>query len=457
VAPASPPDGPLLTLAAAIDQAQVGNLDLKVANERKTQAHESVRKVYAAYLPQLSLGANYTLNSSESVISLPTGYDIRDVGTPQGKPFDPSKPVGLGNSPGAQTNLVLFPSAVTTATIQPYNQVSGQIQLSQILVAPVLWPAIQNAHLTEEYATVSIEVARREILFGVAQLYFACAGLQQAIAVDQKILALNREHEHDAQVKFNAGYAPKLLLVRAQIDTARAEQDLKRAQIAYKNVKVQLSVLLNREPDFEVETPPDPAAVATGAEAFDRASKDRVDIQAADMQATMAHKFLDVVWQRYLPTLSLSAYFRESNYSGFSTHAWSAAASLNLNWVLYDGGLREATIRSDQSQIVEADIEAQQVRAKVRGEVQKALLDLESALANREKSVEQRRLAQENMELVRVNSVAGKATSVEFADASSALESAELGFVAESLNVSVARLALARAQGAFNPAVPGSK
>jgi len=73
----------------------------------------------------------------------------------------------------------MVPSSLIEATIQPLNQLGAQAQLSQAIIAPALWPAIRAAYLGEEVAKLNVENARREVLFGAAQLYYGAAALKK--------------------------------------------------------------------------------------------------------------------------------------------------------------------------------------------------------------------------------------------------------------------------------------
>jgi len=103
------------------------------------------------------------------------------------------------------------------------------------------------------------------------------------------------------------------------------------------------------------------------------------------------------------------------------------------------------------SAYAEADAAKRSAEARARDEIRRARLNLESARSNRVKAEEQERLARENAQLVKVSFDAGTATYLEVADAATALRSAELGRVAETLNARLAVLQLAKAVGAFDP------
>ena len=85
------------------------------------------------------------------------------------------------------------------------------------LSLPALCLAIKSARIAEDVAAFGVEAARREILFGAAQLYFGAAGLKQAVSVQERLLAVQVAREKDAEVGFNAGAQPKVALLRDRL------------------------------------------------------------------------------------------------------------------------------------------------------------------------------------------------------------------------------------------------
>ncbi len=442
---------PVLTLEQAFQQAQESNLDLQVARARLTQADEISRKVWSGYLPQLSLSGNYTYNSDEAVIGLPTGYFIRDVGTTQGQP-----PAG-GEVPGAPTTLIQVPSGFLETEIQKKHMFNGTAQLTQGLIVPQLWPAFRNANLAERAAELSVENARREILFATAQLYYAAEGLREAVGVQERLLEVNRQHEADAETRFQVGTVNKVALLRAQIERTKSEQDLLRTRNAYASAKIALATLLNRPADFEVTRPTEPAPVGSPEELLKSAPENRPDVLAALTNLELAQGQKTATWYKYAPSLTGFARYNVSNAAGFTGKYDTFAVGAALNWTLYDGGLRESELRENAAKVVESRAAAQQSENRARQEVQTAWLELQSAEANTVKAREQLRLAQENASLVRASFDAGAASYLDVVDANAALTGAELSAISEELSAQLATLKLAKAAGLFDPAQRGSE
>lgn len=444
---ASPPLPPL-TLAEAIERAGEKNTDLRQVRARLKQADEASSKVLANYLPQITASGAYTRNQYAAELSLPTRSWVRTVGPndQNGPPSDPSHPE-LGAPSGDV--VVPDPAGVYTTALQKQDQFTGQLQLQQAILVPALWPAFKVADLSEEVATLGAEAARREVLFGVASLYYGAATLRELIAVQERLLQSSLEHEQNARVQVESGAAPKIVLVRAQIDRARAEQDLTRAQKSYELAKVALATMLDRGADFEVVRPEEPVLPADLVALESSALTLRPDVAAARVGRELAARAHDANSYQYLPALFGRANYQAANLKGFTNAYGQWSVSLIASWTLWDGGLRESALRESAARRLEAEAALHGAELKAEEEVRRARIEVELARANRTKAEEQLKLAHENMRLVDTTHLAGEATQLEVSDATAALAAAEVGAVAESLNSQLAALKLLKASGRF--------
>jgi len=400
---------PVLTLDEALTEARQKNLDLRVARARLQQSQVLAQKAWASYLPTLSVGASYTRNSTETRIS--------------------------------------FPPLMEEVVIQPANALGAQAELRQALLAPQLWTAIQGAHIAEEVATLSTAHATRELLFAVAQAYFGAASLQEAIRASERLREVNEARVKDTQARFEAGTVTRVALLRAQLDLARSEQDLLRARNAFASARLSLATLLQREADFELALPPVPEVPEAGKHLASQALEARPDVAAARRNLDLARVRKTGAWLAYAPSLGLNAAYRWSNAAGFTGQNDTWALTLGAQWVLWDGGLREATLQEESARIAEASALQKQTEARVSEEVAQARLEYENARANLAKAEEALSLARESQRLIDISFKSGVATYLEVTDANAALTGAEVGFVAERLQTSVAALRLLRAAG----------
>jgi outer membrane protein TolC len=415
---AAPQAGQTLTIQEALQIAATQNLDLQAAQARLRQADELSAKAWSGYLPQIDATGRY-LQTDE--IELPAGT---------------------------------FGAGTPAIVIQPQFQFTGNVQATQGIIVPQLWYAIPNAKRAEEIARLNVETARREILFGVAQAYYGVAALRRAVDVAERLLELQARQEKDARVRYEAGAVPKVTLIRAEIERARAEQDLKRSQNNYASGRIVLASLLDRKPDFEVVDPPEPPLEGDAGFYEAKALRERSDVLSARLNIDLQRGTRNGVIARYFPSLGAFASGSIANEAGFGGQRTNWTAGLALSWRIFDGGLRESDLREANARIDEAEATAGSAELRASQEVQTAFLDLDSARANAAKAKEQRDLAAENQRLVDVAFRAGTATAVEQADAATQLRNAEVALITESLNAQLAAVRVLKSAGTFRPTRP---
>lgn len=423
---------PVLTLGQAIAEAHKNNLDLRIAEARLDQANEISAKVWSGYLPQITASGAYQHNNIEI-------------------PFDFQKIID--SIQYYYPNVVPNPTAqrIPPTVIQPQDQVTGQIAGTQGIIVPQLWAGISNAYKARRVAELSTDAARREIMFGVTQLYYGIVGAKQGLEAQQRLLDSSLAHERDARTRVEAGAQPRIALIRAQIDRARAEQDVKRSENSLGSLKIALGTMLQHPAEFDVEEPTEPRVDSNPKALEDAARRDRPDVMAARAGLELANGQKTQTWLAYLPSLVANGAYRYANFKGFGDSNYSWFVGLAAQWTLFDGGLREANLREASAKLIEAQNTATNSEAKALQDVRQGLLDLESARANAQKATEQLNLARENMRLVDVNFNSGVATQLDVTDAQTALRNAEIGAIGERLNAQLSALRLLKAAGSFNP------
>jgi outer membrane protein TolC len=430
------PPGPLvpaarkLTLPEALKLAGERNYDLQAAAARLKQVEQGYWKALSGYLPQITLGGTYTHTGLAAKLPFPVAADV------------PAMTVTGGATPATKAPLITAPFPVV-----PVDQLQGTVDATQVLFAPALWFGIQSASRGEDSARASVENARRAILFGAAQAYYGTASLRQLAVVSDQLLEIAQRQEKDAKVRYQAGTIAKVGLVRAEIDRARAEQDVLRARNAYLSARYTLAQLIVEPPDFEVVDPVEPPLPPDLGKLEESALRDRPDVMSARSALDAAVVQKRSVNSTYLPTIAAFGHYQIANEPGLTgKELWNAG--LSAHWSIFDGGLREANVREANARVSEAEANLKSAESRAVLEVQQARLDLESARANAVKAKEQRDLAAENQRLVDVSYKAGAATAVEQADATTQLRNAEVAQATEQLTAQLSALRLLQAAGA---------
>jgi outer membrane protein TolC len=404
---------PVITIQEALRIASERNLDLQILKAQLAQAEEISWKALSGYLPRVM--ASGALQEQRQIVA-----DVPGLG-----------PVELQAGSVAQ----------------------GQVEANQTLLSLSLVYGIRQARATERAATLNIANGRRTLLFGVAGAYYGAAALRETVGVSQRLLEIAQRQEKDARVRYNAGTIAKVGLLRAEIDRARAEQDLKRAGNAYESQRLALATLLDRAPDFDVAPPPPPplGENASGEQLVKLALDLRLDVKAARADIDAARAYRSAAISRYVPNVGVFARYQEQSAASLFAPGSNWAVGVGLSWPILDGGLRESDIREGGARIAQAEAASRRTEANVRQQVLQALIDLDSARANAAKAKEQRDLAAENSRLVDVSYRAGAATAVELADATAQLRTAEVNVLTEELNAQLAALRVLLAVGEFDP------
>jgi len=453
---------PTLTFSQALAEAEKQNADLWAARARLEQVATATAKARSGYLPQLRAQGGYTHNSREAMLAMPTSYIVRDMGQPTGPAFDVGRPPGMDNPPGAPTDFVAVGVNPMAVPIQVKNQWGAQLSLTQGLILPEVFVAIRNASLAKESATLSVEGARREILFGTARAYLGASALRESLKVQEAMLEVRRGFERDAKAQFEAGAVAEMAVLRAAQERANQEQHVERTYASYVSAKSTLAALLARPVDFEVQRPSETseeAFAALGELPREAASSEeellrhalglRPEVAASRKNLAYAEGLKTGVLASYLPTVGALANVNTSNVAGFAgtKNTWNVGA--HVSWRILDGGLRKAQLRETSGNISEARAKLRAQEEKVRDEVRSARAELKASEMNWATAQKTAVLARKSAELVKHNFDAGVATYLEVMDANTALAGAELGVVTEALNVRLARLSLSKALGEF--------
>lgn len=446
----------VLTLEGALSQARARSLELKIASERLAQAETLSRKAWSYYRPQVSLSASYDWNSDDVALDLPTSFAIRQLVDQNGNPVnypnlpaqDPTKPVSPKNPPGLPTSYLLYPLSSEELELERRQQYGVELEVQQALFAPQVLRAVESAGRAREVALARVEATTQDVLFGVAQLYYGAASMKEVIEVEERALETWRRHETDAMELVAQGVAPRLALLKARTDRARAEEDLIRSRNAYAGARQALATLLDRDADFDVMRPSEMARAEGDPE---EGALLRPDVRAAELARELASGREREVSARYLPVVGLTGEWHYSSITGFTGKhdGWSIA--LGAKWALYDGGRREADGAKAREKTREAETLLDLSRNKARDEVRRAGLDLSSARAALRKAEEQSQLAAEALEQAQAAYQAGAATYLELSDATTSARNAELSRVTDGLTAKLSSLRLAKAAGEFKP------
>lgn len=287
---------------------------------------------------------------------------------------------------------------------------------------------------------------------------------EQLLQVAESNLAVSRERLRIAQVRFDAGAAPRLEVLRAQTTLADSQTRRINASNALAQNQAALNILLGRAPETPVRVEPItrlnlnlplPASIETrtstqvvgeSAQLRDLADRARPTIAVAREQVRAADANVDVAKAQRKPSIgaSLSGLLRNPvTFAG----RFLLGIGVSVAQTLFDSGRSRSQINEARASLDQSKFNLQTTRLTVSNQIEQALLALDSA-EEREKSADAAVVAgQEALRAAQIGYGAGVRTALEVSDAQDALLQTQTQAVNARFDVTDAQARLATAVG----------
>lgn len=381
------PDEPAteLVLSDALEKATAEHEDLEIARQQIERSRALRREVFARMLPSVSGTLSGSLNGPEVEVA----------------------------------------GRVVTQQWSWGGSLTGRL----VLFDGSLYPAYSETGELLRASERERDWVEHTLAFEVEQAFHSLAAAQKALEVAERTVELREAYLKRTEALSRQGIALPIDAARARNQFLVARQALLEAENRLRNLADALAVLLVMETDGTIRVrlegePPAPESADSSA---------RADIDAQrDFLASLEDRRSSVWWSLF-PTVDLSATGRAGPPSFNAPDGFSWAISLNLNWLLYDGGARYARMDA-----IEAEAEASRLR--IQGAERNARADQVRAFRDWETSYEAIDVARENVEVTReaydmalARFEAGLATTIEVNEASEQLVLAEQALVTAEL------------------------
>jgi outer membrane protein TolC len=438
-----------LTLDEAIGLARAHNRDLRGARERIAIADAGVAQARAALMPTVAAQGRYTHNYKE------VEFDAAALAAPT---------LGLAGAIRATTNNAAEAAAIAEVerqtnaalvgqppvVIQKQDELDGVVSATVPVIAPASYFALSAAKRNRDASEAIYQVSEASVLVAVAQAYFAAGGTDELVVARRDAVTVATETFDVAKARVAAELANQVESTRAETALVRAQQDLAEAENTRAAAYRALATLLGTREPITVHAAEPQAAEPGALDALigeAHAHRPELAAQHATIAAAQANERASA-W-RWSPTLSAFGNVRVQNYAGFSGDKYAWALGLELAWVVFDGGVRDAQRDLAEAQRREAEARLELLGDTVSDEVANAHGTLETkrkAVGSAQRAVE---LARETLRLVRAQYEAGTAKQLDVLQAQDVLVSAEVALAQAHFDVALAELQLRRAAGAF--------
>lgn len=377
----------LLTLAQAVERAEIANFDVRLAQADADAAASRTAGARANLLPQIGI--------SETT------------------------------SNGGITQLGM-----------PYAQ---QTYFSVLATLPIFEPsAIQAASAATRSAQAAdyLTAARRSDAMLLAAQGYERALLAQAVVEARTVsTTYQQRHVDDVAARVRTGDSARYQLLESQAALARAQQALEDATADRDAAISDLEVVLDFEitPDLRLADALSPLKLSGDATGFiRRALTQRPDILAARSQLDAADRRLASARAQYLPTIAATA----QTYNGRSNPPLGSTGyqvGVSASLPVLDSGARPAAVHEAHADVQRARIGLEQSELSAQRDVVNAWRVYQAAQRNLKTAHAQSASAAEELRIAALRDQAGKGTTLEllsaFSDDAGARES-ELAAIA---------------------------
>ncbi len=234
-------------------------------------------------------------------------------------------------------------------------------------------PAVAQAHAALTAAQLSLTDAERNEQISVITAYYAALETQAALSARSQELAAAQAELRAANLRFSAGDAPRLDVVRASVAVAAAQGDLARAQADALDASAALTTETGLTADVLQATVPAQLEVAPtsldAASAAAQALATRPDVAAARQDVEAEEHAVAVARRAGWPLITLSAGYTEGVDTGIPVSGASAAVDVTIpvTGAAHDG------VAAAQARLTQSRAQLQKVERSVSLEVASAV------------------------------------------------------------------------------------
>jgi len=413
----------VVTLEEAYRLAARSNPTVTMLQERVAQAEAARYRAYSSVKPTASFQGTFTHYDQEIVVDF---SKMSPIELPEGS----SKPI----------------------VIQKQDQFGFLAGVTVPIFRGAAYPRIDMAKKNVEAARLRTIRNMQDFLLRVAQAYYLAVSRKDVVQAIEAKVAVDKRHLQAAQERFEVGQAPRSEVLRAELVLTQDEQNLLAQRNALEAAKRQIAILIGVSEDIDVVRPAEPEDVAASeGEMVTIALERRLDLKAADVALKMAKKNVEAVYWGFLPSLDGGFMYRWTEAAGFANKRGTWNLTLTLTVPIYDGGLRYADLREARSRLVEARAQKEALDMEMRSELVRLRSELASATAGLAAAEKALALARTTAQDIEASFEVGTATQLDVLDANQRLLEAEIQLTSTLHTRDLARLALAHAQGRFDP------
>lgn len=427
----------LLDLDRCIAIALNDNPTIKVADMEIDRVDYAKKETIGQLLPSINFGATYNRTLEKQVAYMNMGGFGNMGGGSGGDSDNDDQPQSRASSskrgPGIKMGLD--------------NSFQTGFTASMPLIAPQLWRTLK---LNDSQILQNVENARASRLDLVNQVksaYYALMLAEDSYKVIQENYD-NAVFNHDIYVKkFQVGTASEYDVLRSSVQVKNVEPELLQAEIAIKQARLQLSILLGMDASYPIKAANKLAEYEKDMYehtlSIDRSIDRNTDLRSLDIQTRMLKESLSIQKMAWFPTLSLSASYywtSSSNGNPLRNFLWTpySVMGVTLSLPIFEGGQRYHKIKQARVQVDEMAWQRDNLERNINMQVDLAMDNIQKNVRQISSSAESVNQAVKAYSIMEKSFEVGAASYLDLRDAELALTQSRLAYYQSIYNYLIA-------------------
>ena len=419
----------VLTLEQALEMGKKRNKNMAVDRARLAQVQTTLSSAWALLLPTIAAQGRYTRNYHE--------FNFGGAGI-----FDE-----FGNPVRDMAGLQVHSPSLL---IQPVNQLDAVVSFNAPLIVPAAYPGLKSVKANIAAAEANYDLSETNVLYAIANAFYAAAISDEVLVARKSSIDVARATLDNAKTRLAAGTVTKVDVDRAELALLRNQQLEREAAQGRAQSYRGLATLIQIDGPFRVKAP-ETLGAPPAEQPLENVLQLRPEFRALELTARAADLQAKTDAWKWSPSISAFGNARRFNYDNFNRDRHSWAVGLQLDWVIFDGGNRDAQRHLANAQMDEALARTEVLKDSIRDDLanQRGLVDTKrQGVFAAMRAVE---LAKETIDLVRTQYEAGTVTQVDLLGAQDSLVNAEEALAQLRFDLAVADLTLRKTTGTFPP------
>ncbi len=428
------------TLALSLDQCIAIALDdnpaIKIADMEIERVDYSKKEIIGQLLPSISFDATYSRTVEKQVAYMN---------------MSAFKGLGGSSSSGSESS----DESTTTSKSSGNNGIKMGLDNSYAMgftaampiIAPQLWKTLS---LSDTQILQNVEAARKSRIDLINQVKAAYYGLLLAEDSYKVILESfeNAKFNHDVYLKkYQVGTASEYDVLRSSVTMKNIEPELSQAEIAIKQARLQLMILMGMEASVPVKTTTKLSdyeeTMYDNTLSLSRSIADNSDLRMLDLQTKSLKDALSIQKMAWYPTLALTANYNwtsSTNGTPFKHINWNpySVVGLTLSIPIFQGGQRYTRIKQASIQVQEMKWQRENLERTLKMQVDVAIDNIQmnvKQIASTSESVKQ---ADKAHQIMTKSFEIGAASYLDLRDSELALTRARLAYYQSIYNYLIA-------------------